>query len=778
MPKRFEGWRTHLLLWGPALVAFGPMIAAGRSLFLRDTGLYFLPHKELIRRALLAGRLPQWNPYEYGGLPLLADPNFNVFHPLSVLTYALPQPLGTTLFMFACALSLVYGGRALAKALGCSEGAAILCGLTLAWCGPSVSLMQTGQAVAGCFVPWLLASAVRAAQAPAPVVAGGVLSRASLPAIVRPILEVSAAAALVLLSGTPEIGACGFVLGALLAVLAPPVAGSEGAAGAADGVGARTGLKLRGLALFAAGCVLGALLAAAQIVPTAAYAELSSRASGFDFAQAVRYSLDPARLWTILLPAGDVLTEGEASYVLELHSGIVVVLLALLSLRSRSARGPRLALLGVALACLVLALGRHTPVFEALWTHLPPLRAIRYPEKLIVPLAWALSVCAAAGWDWLRERVRPHAGGQGAAAPRLALLLPVLASLCALELALPAWTLWDTIPSAELTAPPPLAQAIRALPGSASDFRISSQSSGISADLTDALGEPSWSRPRKLHWLRHRALVDAWTATWGLRSDRGASGFTPGALQRLYQSAPGREVMNLLSVRFGITYGPAQPVYDKLGFVPSALSSMPSAPGTLPSSPGTAPGPTEPLVGPHVRENPSAPPRLRLVSLVRPQGNAPLPPCPLDAIVLSEADQAELPPQLPVARSCAEVPPHASLGTAQLTRDEPEHVAGALEVSRPCLVLLADTFAPGWTATLDGQLMPLVAADGALRAVPVPPGKHTLSLDYRAPGLDLGLVVSALALLGWFTLFALARRPAMAVEASAPGTLRAPAPPR
>src|SRR5207237_628884 len=78
----------------------------------------------LIAAALQQGRLPQWNPFEFGGLPLLADVNYNVFHPLLALMHFLPLPWGFSLFVAANAVLGVYGALALVRALGASPAAA------------------------------------------------------------------------------------------------------------------------------------------------------------------------------------------------------------------------------------------------------------------------------------------------------------------------------------------------------------------------------------------------------------------------------------------------------------------------------------------------------------------------------------------------------------------------------------------------------------------------------------------------------------------------------
>ncbi len=57
-------------------------------------------------------------------------------------------------------------------------------------------------------------------------------------------------------------------------------------------------------------------------------------------------------------------------------------------------------------------------------------------------------------------------------------------------------------------------------------------------------------------------------------------------------------------------------------------------------------------------------------------------------------------------------------------------------------LVVGDAAQAHWVATVDGRPAPLVAADHALVAVPVPAGTHVVALAYRPPGQALGAGVS------------------------------------
>ena len=93
-------------------------------------------------------------------------------------------------------------------------------------------------------------------------------------------------------------------------------------------------------------------------------------------------------------------------------------------------------------------------------------------------------------------------------------------------------------------------------------------------------------------------------------------------------------------------------------------------------------------------------------------------------------------------------------GTARIVTDLPERVVVETESSGPAFLVLADTFDPGWSATVDGSPAPIRPAYVAFRAVALKAGPHTVEFTYRPAGFTLGLVISiigvALAVFLWF----------------------------
>jgi len=81
-----------------------------------------------------------------------------------------------------------------------------------------------------------------------------------------------------------------------------------------------------------------------------------------------------------------------------------------------------------------------------------------------------------------------------------------------------------------------------------------------------------------------------------------------------------------------------------------------------------------------------------------------------------------------------------------------------LTASSPGWLVFHDSWAAGWSATIDGERAAVVEANYAKRAVRVPAGRSVVRLRYRPPGLAAGGVVTLLTLLSCAAAVALPRR--------------------
>jgi hypothetical protein len=77
----------------------------------------------------------------------------------------------------------------------------------------------------------------------------------------------------------------------------------------------------------------------------------------------------------------------------------------------------------------------------------------------------------------------------------------------------------------------------------------------------------------------------------------------------------------------------------------------------------------------------------------------------------------------------------------RIVTDEPERVVVEVERAQPGVLVLADSFAPGWTATVDGAPRTLWQTNYLVRGVLVGPGERRVEFRYRAPGFVSGVTL-------------------------------------
>jgi hypothetical protein len=162
------------------------------------------------------------------------------------------------------------------------------------------------------------------------------------------------------------------------------------------------------------------LLTAIQLVPTAELFLQSGRSEGLRPDEILAWSLHPSQLHNLLVPRYYEGTEGlfdlrqlpisSQPWVFTSYLGVGILLLAAAGF-DRRRPGWSLLWAGLAILGVLLALGAHNPLVTLL-LDVPFLRIFRYPEKMLLLPAIAVPVLAATGLD----RVRSGAGGTRPAA--------------------------------------------------------------------------------------------------------------------------------------------------------------------------------------------------------------------------------------------------------------------------------------------------------------------------------------------------------------------------
>ena len=102
--------------------------------------------------------------------------------------------------------------------------------------------------------------------------------------------------------------------------------------------------------------------------------------------------------------------------------------------------------------------------------------------------------------------------------------------------------------------------------------------------------------------------------------------------------------------------------------------------------------------------------------------------------------------------------PGGRAGTATYEEPRPETITIVADASDPSIVVIRNAWAEGWSATVDGRPTPVLATDAFLQGVAIPAGNHEIRLEYHAPELAQGLVVSVVVWLAFLIALLLTAR--------------------
>jgi len=84
----------------------------------------------------------------------------------------------------------------------------------------------------------------------------------------------------------------------------------------------------------------------------------------------------------------------------------------------------------------------------------------------------------------------------------------------------------------------------------------------------------------------------------------------------------------------------------------------------------------------------------------------------------------------------------------QVTRYEPNIVVVDVQTEKPALLVLTDTYYPGWRAEVNGKPTTVYRADGLFRAVRIEPGQHTVTFSYLPDSFFAGIAASIITMVG------------------------------
>ena len=362
-------------------ILFWRVLAHGESFGDRDLAAYYHPAKSIIAPlARASGGIPQWNPFFASGQPFAANPEHEVFCPLTTLFFLLPFEIA---FRLQVILPLPLAAVCMfvfLRTLRRSRAAALFGALSWGFGGyllSTTTLLPSLFAVAS--LPLTLAFVVRVARQPR----------------LRDVAALALCYGLQCLSGEPV------AIGATLLL------------GVAAALAQRRTCErpTRPVVALVLGLLLGLAVAGATLVPGLHHAGKTDRAAGIADDQALAWSMPGVRMLELFSP--HVLGHVEPSnlhlfwgaalygqkgspYFYSIYPGLAASLLALLAAATR--RRVARAWMVVAVVGVLLALGSHFPLWPSL-RKLPGLSGVRFPEKFVLLFMVPLIVAAALGFD-------------------------------------------------------------------------------------------------------------------------------------------------------------------------------------------------------------------------------------------------------------------------------------------------------------------------------------------------------------------------------------------
>lgn len=384
-PWRAPWLRGGVIFAALTAIAFGAVWLAPKGVVLgaphTDLVGQFIAWRAFAAESLRAGDLPLWNPHTYAGQPFLGGFQSALLYPLNAVFVLLPLDRALNFSVTLHLLILGWGMGHWVRQRGMHPGAAAAAGFTLALSGAVFPHVYAGHLSNLCTMAW------------APWAFAGLETwwRDRRP---EGLWCAGAAIALQILAGQMQyVFFFGVAAGvhALIATAFEPVA------------------RKRALPAVALGCLAAMALAAAQLLPGLEAAAEGVRQGKLDLRFASAFALPPENLLTVLAPGffGDADLGAHPywgrGYLWEMsvYFGITGVIFASVALWARGRSQQARRDLMVAALLIVLALGRHLPVYRLLYEYVPGFGQFRGVSKFAFPALIFVLLAVAAGIDGL-----------------------------------------------------------------------------------------------------------------------------------------------------------------------------------------------------------------------------------------------------------------------------------------------------------------------------------------------------------------------------------------
>ncbi|MBI1911496.1 MAG: YfhO family protein [Deltaproteobacteria bacterium] len=364
---------------------FHSVLSGSRILSERDLAGFFIPPRLLWVEAIKAGELPLWNPYSFGGHPLLATLQPGIFYPVNIIFLALPFDLA---FNWSIIIHFFLAGAftfLLLRELKASYAASLISAVAFMLSGYLFSVhnvMSTLFSVA--WVPLLILLYLRA------------LTRASVFYSVMTGLVL----AVMFTGGGIEVlfGSLGLLF---LLSLSPQIFFNEDKS--STPIIKRLGLFVVSIAVFLS-------ISAVQLLPFLELANQSTRAEGLSFFEATIWSFDIKDFIQFFIPDIYGIGISEEKYWLNqswlktVYIGVIPFMLSVFFFVKSKRKA--LPFIFTAVIFLVLAMGKNSLFYHYLYSYFPFFNKFRYPVKFLFVFFLFTSIAAGFGFDNLIKGIK------------------------------------------------------------------------------------------------------------------------------------------------------------------------------------------------------------------------------------------------------------------------------------------------------------------------------------------------------------------------------------
>lgn len=756
MDRLISWWRRRPSLLSAVTASVLSTLPYVSVLVGRSSGIYedtldqYLPRLITVWRAIKNGHAPWWSPLQYAGLNLLGSGQAGIFYPPNAL-FGIMSPIAAHRWWLVIHVWIAASGAAWwSWNRWRHRPAAVVSGVAYALCGFMVLHLQHMVLFAGAaWLPWALLGVDR------------LLERWTL----RYALLVAIPTAMCGLVGHPQ-GLWQLLVAIVIS------AGIQAIGAPVSGLGSAALRFVRPIGAALIGVGIGAI----QLLPQFLLGRTSvrptlSRAEAFTFADAPHHLMTTITPWLFggnsTLGSQPWREPGLPPHEYISYLGITALALAVVGIISLRKDPRSISLVVLAVIGALTALAGHTP-FGAITYHLVPFaRSFRAWSRNVILISVAISSLTGAGVRAIRLQPKRWtftlamfslAAGATFVLNRLAMLhderlvtgrawiaavgLPLLL-VCGLTAAVRRLAERPWVIAAVLIAFVSLDMIVFSL---SAPWRSSQKPNGYVewalGDGASALGG-TYDAPGGIdRWHSDDQNTRAWSLT---RNTPGVIGYDP-LLQR--------NVSEVASLDYrGQTTGPDFWLPTRIADL-FRVTTLYLKPQTIPSDPAWT---RDPSVGTiqHVRYTRT--PRLPEAYVVGDVRSA-----PLDSILaMLRTDPRQGPdllhtafvepsgPNSAAALSVSDAPKVAGSATGSMRSDG----QGRYEVvaARSGLLVVSYSWLPGWTARVDNSPAPVTRVNGVLLGVPVPAGSHTVTLQFRPPGLRLGALAALLSIIALFT---------------------------